>query len=250
MVKQIFITFFFIFICFWGKAERDNIESKTSPCARNNLKFNYDLLANQQAEVSYNCTDDFNLPILRSSWQTIMDEDYWTLKERPGFLRVKANKVEDSQDVFLSKTFSQKISKNTIGVAITYLDLSQLNNETRAGLYVKGEHNNMIGVQMDSGLKKIFVSINNTLEYGIEIENDAVIFRLNFDVDNAWFEYSFDGVDFTKIGESFLINTKPLIHDLIGIYCYSRVAEESFADFDWFYFDTKYDTALKYAENR
>jgi hypothetical protein len=113
MIKQILILLILMVICFWGRASNNDNEDFhgdiLGPAIRNSLKFNCDQLAGINNNDQSNFSDDFNLPQLRSLWQSNINESIWTLKERPGFLRIKAQKVYNIDRIVNENTFSQKV---------------------------------------------------------------------------------------------------------------------------------------------
>jgi beta-xylosidase len=252
MVKGILILFIFSVVCFWGRASNnddgDFQGDIPSPAVRNCLKFNYDQLSNSKNNDQPNFSDDFNLPQLRSLWQSNLNECEWTLKERPGFLRIKAQKINTIDEFSQKNSFSQKVKYNTNGEAVCLIDLTNLLDKTNAGLYFSSKMMNYIGVETNEGAKTLLVSVNNQVYRGPTISENSVAFRIKIENSRGWFEYSFDGLNYVQLGAIFNLSALSKGNDCIGFYCYNRNSEIGSVDIDWFYFNPKKDNETKFAE--
>lgn len=252
MVKQILILLILSVTCFWGEASNnDNANFHgdiSSPAVRNTLKFNYDQLAGINDEKQTNFSDDFNLPQLRSLWQLNAKECSWTLNERPGFLRIKAQKTGFNDRLIHEKTLSQKVKCNTSGEAVVLFDLANLSVNTNAGLYFSSKRINYIGIETVEGEKCLVVKVNDEVIHGPIIHENSVMLRIVFEVAKARFEFSFDGMVYNKLGSEFKLNTLKGDNNCIGLYCMNENNEKGSVDIDWFYFIPIIDNETKFAE--
>lgn len=250
MIKQIQIILILLVTCFWGRAGNNGNDDFhgdiTSPAVRNSVKFNYDLIAGMNYSEQTNFSDDFNLPQLRSLWQTTISESNWSLKERPGFLRIKGQKITDIDEFLPENTFSQKVKYNTIGEAISYIDLSNLSENSFAGLYFSSKRINCIGVEANSQIKRLIAKVDNQVFRGPEISGNSVVLRIKIENTKGWFEYSFDGLSYTQLGSLFQLSA--LSTDFIGLYCLNESNGQGSIDVDWFYYNPKDDHVTKFAE--
>jgi beta-xylosidase len=250
MIKQILILLILLVSCFWGVAGNDNNNfqgDNSSPAVRNHIKYNYDQVAGVSLNAESNFSDDFNLPQLRSIWQSNIDEKDWTLKERPGFLRIKAQKSDLIDQFSPENSFFQNVKYNTSGEVISYIDLTNLSEDSNAGLYFCSKRINYIGIVTDKGEKRITAKVNDQIFKGPEITETVVLFRIEIDKTRGWFEYSFDGLVYNHIGPMFQLSS--LSNDVLGIFCLNGRNGKGSIDIDWFYYKPQIDDKIKFAEN-
>ena len=250
MVKQILILLILLIACFWGKAGNDNNDFQgdiSSPAVRNNLKFNYDQIAGIKNNDQTNLSDDFNLPQLRSIWQSNINEKDWTLKEHPGFLRIKAQKIEEVDKISTENTIYQIVKYNTTGDVVSYIDLANLLENSNAGLYFNSKRMNYIGVETYKKGKRITAKVNDQIFKGPEVSENSIILRIKIEKTSGWFEYSFDGIVYYQLGSVFQLNA--LSNDLLGLFCLNEVKGNGSIDIDWFYYNPQVDNKIKFAEN-
>jgi beta-xylosidase len=252
MIKQILILLILLVICFWGKANNNGNDSFhgdiPGPAVRNSLKYNYDQIAGIKNNEKSDYSDDFNLPQLRSLWQTNIKETDWTLRERPGFLRIKAQKNGNVAGIEQENTFSQKLKYNTSCEVVSSIDLTNFSVNSNAGLYFHSKTTNYIGVETNEGKKILVVSINNKILQGPEIIVNSVLFRIKIENYCGGFEYSFDGLNYVKFGADFKLGTLSNDNDRIGFYCFNSNNESCSIDIDWFYYNQRSDNQTKFAE--
>jgi beta-xylosidase len=239
-------------ICFWGRASNNDNDDFhgdiLSPAVRNSLKFNYDQLAGFKNNEQSNFSDDFNLPQLRSLWQSNINESKWTLKERPGFLRIKAQKIKNIDGILQENTFSQKVKYNTCGEAVCDIDLTNLSEDSNAGLYFSSKWMNYIGIEIIGGKKTLVVSVNNEILRGPGISGNSIMLRIKIENFSGCFEFSFDGLNYIKLGSDFKLSALSNGNDCIGFYCFNKNNENGSIDIDWFYYNPRSDNQTKFAE--
>jgi len=253
MIKRILILFVFLAISFWGRAdgnsEKDFHDDIANSAIRNSIKFNYDLINETGIVESSNLSDDFNMPVLRSHWNAASIENNWTLRERPGYLRIKAQQKTSVQEIHPESTFSQNVKLNSTGEAVSFIDISSMNDGTNAGLYYSSSKINYIGIQSQGGRENIVVCVENIMHQGPELTNNSILLLVKISVSKAWFEYSLDGVTYTRLGCEFKVNALSGEKDTVGIYCLNSANENSSVDIDWFYYNPKVDDAIRFVEN-
>lgn len=252
MIRHILVLVSLLVVCNLGKAdnkvENNSIDDHTSSAIRNSLKFNYDLISGNSIAESSDLSDDFNIPTLRSHWEYRLKEGEWTLKDRPGYLRIKAQKISKVEDIRPENTFSQKIKSNIVAEAVTMIDLSGMDDHTCAGIYCRSSVINFIGIQAQNGKRNLTVTVSNNVFTGPEVTENTILLRVKIDVSKAWFEYSFNGIDFTKLGDQFQVTTMTGSEGLIGFYCLNDIDENCSVDIDWFYYNPKVDHTVRYTE--
>jgi beta-xylosidase len=252
MIKRILIFSILLIIAHFTKAGDVAVTNCTGAIAgssvRNSLKYNYDLYTGNNLVEPSDLSDDFNIPNLRSNWDYKLNEGEWNLKVHPGYLRIKAQKNATVQDINPEKTFSHKIKRNTIGEVVSMIDPSGMSNNTIAGIYCKSKIINYMGVKSINGSKQLIASVTNKEFYGPEMNETNVILRVTLGISKAWFEYSFNGIDFIKLGDEFKINELNNNDNFIGLYCLNDSDCNSSVDIDWFYYNPKLDVTTHYAE--
>jgi beta-xylosidase len=252
MIKRTSILFVLLAICFWGRADGDTesnfYDDVANSAVRNSVKFNCDLIT-EEGSVEYSpFSDDFNMPLLRANWNSESITDGWTLKARPGFLRIKAQRINSGEDINTEKTFYQHVTLNACGEAVGLIDLSSLEEGTHAGLYFSSVGVNYIGVYKQDGEKRLRVRISDKTIEGPMVTDNTLLLRVAINVSKAWFEYSLNGVDFSKLGDMFQLSALSGINHSIGFYCLNVENDNCSVDIDWFYFNAKVDDTIRFSE--
>src|SRR5258708_1047920 len=100
-------------------------------------------------------SDEFNdVNALGPQWQWNHNpnDSNWSLKERPGFLRLKASFATDL--IHARNTLTQQMQYKNFDL-ITKIDVSAMKDSQRAGLAMFGLHPSWIGVVQTNGAKLI-----------------------------------------------------------------------------------------------
>ncbi|MGD0461732.1 MAG: glycoside hydrolase 43 family protein [Tepidisphaeraceae bacterium] len=200
-------------------------------------------------------SDEFNQPTLGLQWQWWADfqDDWISLTERPGFLRMKAVATPavlfDRPNLLLQKFPAEAFT------VTARLELAKLEDGDRAGLVVAGLSTGALQVEKDpAGLKIIrttFIAHRPTHWRGDPLpgsddENESrtipgqsVFLRVKVNPGgNCVFSYSPDNERFTEIGPAFTAANDLWIGAKVGLFCNAPVGKSSkgFADVDWFRF--------------
>jgi len=253
MFKQLSFLLVLIFVGMYGRATNRNLQESTSiitPAVKNSICYNYQQINNSDINCeNESFSDDFNLPVIRNNWTSIGEKNEWTVKERPGYLRLSSQDCSPFQKEFLKTSFSKKVERNVLGEAICSIDLSKLEEGDKTGLFYSMTNLNYVEIEAMDGKKVIKTYINNHEEIGEIIQVSTIMLRTQIDETLAWFEYSTDGLNFKTIGHSFLIKHKDGEDDSVGVFCLNSNPSSGFADFDWFYLNFKKNTGSQFAEN-
>jgi hypothetical protein len=253
MIKQFSIAIFLIVLFVQGIADNnsDGICNEYIPnsAIRNSIKFNCDILESDHDVLGCDFSDDFNLPVLRSHWNVVIESGRWSLKERPGYLRIKAQKNQSLKNISTENTFYHYIDPNTRGQVESLFDLATMGANTFAGLYFKCEKVHFIGINNVNGEKNLLVSVSDKEYIGPVITQNKILIRVRIQLLKAWFEYSLNGTEYFKIGDEFNLVVDNYANNLIGYYCQSTANEDSSVDIDWFYFNPQLDNSVYFTEN-
>jgi len=194
----------------------------------------------QAPKAPYTRDDEFNGPDLANVWQWnhVPVEDDWSLTERPGYLRLKA----DAADNLLRSTTT--LTQRAIGprsVPTTILDTAGMAEGDRAGLALFNRPYGYIAVEKTAdGLDIIRVDENNG---GVtdRVSTDATRVWLRADADfmseEAQFSWSVDGERFEEIGEPFFTVYQLFTFQGVrySLFAFNTASEAGgYADFDSF----------------
>ena len=252
MVKHLlWFTTLFLVVGVWGKAantSRPSDNQSVSPAVSNSLYFNYSKIQGNGQTFEGSClSDDFNLPFLRSEWHTQSSNSLWTLKERPGYLRLKSQSKKRRQN-FLNTTFSKLINLNHNGEAVSLIELSNSKESDETGLYLLTNEMQFIQVKTKNGNKLLEAKIGNNYYSGVQIDGDQIVLKLQVQSGRAWFEYSTDGLNFQRMGQSFSLNTINASQPgHVGLFYLNKKGNGGTIDIDWFYLSQD-EMATQYTE--
>ena len=195
-------------------------------------------------------------------WNHNPIDDAWSLTERPGWLRLKTNRVVEN--LYLApNTLTQRMGGPQCS-GFVVLDVSHLKDGDCAGLAAFNSDSGVLTIKKDGKRLSLTMSeqkvklnnrskaVENVEERGIEtidLKNPKLIYlRLDGDFrpgqhDVANFYYSLDGQQWTAIGtknyrmnfdwQRFFMGTK------FGIFCYATKKAGGYVDVDEFVYETK-----------
>lgn len=162
--------------------------------------------------------NDYNGSNLALEWQWNHNPDnrFWSLTEREGYLRLRTVNVCDTV-VDARNTISQRTFGPECGGYIK-LDVSEMKDGDTAGLAAFAEKYGYVAVKIEDGKKYIVTvryndkdDVEQEFETGrVEITENEVYLRVDCDyknaTDKAYFYYSLDGENWTKIGNTLKMN--------------------------------------------
>ncbi|MET4105490.1 glycoside hydrolase 43 family protein [Hymenobacter sp. UYP22] len=169
----------------------------------------------------------------------------WSVKERPGYLRLKTGRV-DTSFLLARNTLTQR----TIGpvcAGATALDVSHLRDGDVAGLALLQKRYGLIGVKREKG-RNFLVLVSAESERPVEVQRlplaqSTVYFKTECDFtdrrDEATFFYSLDGASWKRLGGP-LKMAYTLPHFMgyrLGLFTYATKTAGGYADFDYFTID-------------
>jgi len=196
-------------------------------------------------------SDEFNVSTsglnLQWQWNHNPDNRCWSLSQRPGFLRLTTGRVDDNfeqaRNMLTQMTFGP-VCSGTIAI-----DVSHMNDGDITGLAALQKQYGIVGVKM-TGSAKFIVMISAEFGSAVELTNiplnqKTVYLKIDFDfekrTDKAYFYYSLDGKQWSKIGK-FLQMSYSLAHFVgyrFALFNYSTKTAGGFVDFDYFRISNK-----------
>lgn len=183
-------------------------------------------------------SDEFNSPKLGLQWQWNHnpEDDYWSLTERPGYLRLKAMPASDLMKA--RNTLTQKLIGGR-GVITVELNMENMASQQKAGLaYLGGggtKAENWLGVEHHGKGRRIQAVTAGLHYHGPELEGDVVWLQTEYDFAGATkFFFSIDGKEFLPLGGEGHLTAGFWKGARIGLFSYNSVAQRGAADFNWF----------------
>lgn len=203
-------------------------------------------------------SDDFDNRKLKINWQWNHnpEDKYWSLSERPGYLRLKTNRVVDN--LFAApNTITQRMEGPACSGAVS-MDVSKMKDGDVAGFSAFNGDAGLLSVQMD-GKKKYLTMSTNIVELNdadkaitkvnvdekerIELSQNTVYLRIDCDFsqhrDLAALYYSTDNRNWKKIGTDFRMKfdyTKLFMGTKFAIFNYATKSKGGYVDIDFFHY--------------
>ncbi|MFP4171458.1 MAG: glycoside hydrolase 43 family protein [Candidatus Hydrogenedentota bacterium] len=175
-------------------------------------------------------------------WNHNPDGDYWSVTDRPGYLRLVNDRVDsdihDTRNTLTQRTFGPECSGEVA------LDTANMKDGDYAGLAAFQNQYGFVGVkQSDSSRSVIMVDGSSGAPEEVEslpLKQDEVRLRIDFHFhdreDRAYFYYSLDGDNWSRIGDS-LQMSYTLDHFMgyrFALFNYGTKTTGGFVDFEYF----------------
>lgn len=205
----------------------------------------YHNFANSLEEAGENDYNGSNL-LLEWQWNHNPDNRLWSLTEREGYLRLKTglfcHSITEARNTLTQRTFGPECS------AYIKLDVSNMQNGDVSGFSAFAERYGYVGVKVEGDEKYLVMAKyddNDSVEQEFEIERvkldaNEVYLRIDCDfvdaTDKAYFYYSLDGENWTKIGNTLQMNYYGL-HFMgyrYAIFNYATKQTGGYVDVDFF----------------
>ena len=206
-------------------------------------------------------SDDFNDSKLGLHWQWNHNpiDNAWSLTERPGYLRLKTNRVVPT--LFLApNTLTQRMEGPTCSGAIC-LDLSKMKDGDRAGLAAFNSDSGVLTIKKQgkkltlemseqtcklTDRDKVVESYDEKVIESVALQQPKIWLRIDADfrpqterkgfmpgTDLATFYYSLDGEQWTKIGSDYRLGfdwRRFFMGTKFGIFCYATKKSGGYVD--------------------
>jgi beta-xylosidase len=132
-------------------------------------------------------------------WNHNPNDSNWSLKERRGFLRLKASFASDL--IHARNTLTQQMQYQDFDL-ITKVDVSAMKDGQRAGLAMFGVHPSWIGIVQRSGARLIvYANSGGESEIG-KFTGDSVLLQMHVEDEHVSYSYSTDGHSFLSAGSA------------------------------------------------
>ena len=210
--------------------------------------------------------DDFGTAKLGLHWQWNHNpiDQAWSLTERPGFLRLKTNRVV--QSIYLApNTLTQRMEGPTCSGSVC-VDLARLKDGDCAGfgafnsdsglLTVKKKGKRLVLEMSEQKVslterEKAVTDVEENIIESVELKQQKVWLRIDADFrpsstggyggkDLATFYYSLDGEQWTKIGSDYKLSfdwRRFFMGSKFALFCYATKKAGGYADFDAFNYE-------------
>ncbi|MCD8043728.1 MAG: glycoside hydrolase 43 family protein [Tannerellaceae bacterium] len=212
-----------------------------------------DIIARQPAVPAIVASDEFtrnpsdrDLPLVWQ-WNHNPDNKYWSVSERPGYLRLKTFRLDNSfptaKNTLTQRTFGPECSGE---IAI---DISAMKEGDYAGLGLLQQKYGVVGVKKEAGRFYIFSgnaqssdarNENYEEQESVPVQVGKVWLRAEADfrdqTDIATFYYSIDGTDWKEIGSPLKMEYT-LSHFMgyrFALFNYATKQTGGYVDFDYF----------------
>jgi beta-xylosidase len=186
-------------------------------------------------------SDDFNRTTLPPQWEWNYQPraDKWSLTQRPGWLRLKAFKpIEPDNLLKAGNTLTQRVFRTTKNEVIIKMDLSEMANGEKAGLchFNNPQHYAMLGIRCLDKVKSLEFKANGSDAIaGPVVVADMIWLRSTWGLDGlSHYSYSTDGKTFTDFGNAYQLAWGSYRGDRIGLFNYNNSADEGYIDIDYF----------------
>ena len=183
---------------------------------------------------------DSDMP-LTWQWNHNPDNDFWSVTDRPGFLRITNGRTDlnfvETQNTLTQRTFGPECT------GIVKMDVGGMQDGDVAGLGVLQEYYGFVGVKM-SGTAKSVIMINarsgDDAVETVPLTQNLIYFRISCDFkyqrDRATFYYSLDGSEWHETGNTLRMSYE-LSHFMgyrFALFNYATESAGGYVDFDFF----------------
>lgn len=182
-------------------------------------------------------SDDFSGTNLPPQWEWNYQprSEKWSLSERPGWLRLRAFKPLERDNLFKAgNTLTQRSFRTASNEVVIKLDLSGLADGQKAGLCHFAKTSSALGVTQNDGKRFLEYRQNKDVSLGPKIEGALIWLKSTWGLDGkSQYSFSLDGHTFQEFGASYLLSWGSYRGDRIGVYSYNNQADAGFVDVDF-----------------
>lgn len=195
----------------------------------------------------------------------IMPQSFADVKARPGYVRIRGQESRTSLNkvsilarkltsVYATVTtkmeYKPEVYQHSAGLIIYYDNMNYINLRKYYSQTLGGSALSII--QLENGEKTEY------LDTRIAVEDVPIYLRLRIEGRQLWFEWSYDGENYTRIGRTF-DTTKfsdeyckygEFTGTFVGLTCADRVLHKHYADFDFFSYEADEEKGVPAPEEK
>lgn len=195
----------------------------------------------------------------------IMPQSFADVKARPGYVRIRGQESRTSLNkvsilarkltsVYATVTtkmeYKPEVYQHSAGLIIYYDNMNYINLRKYYSQTLGGSALSII--QLENGEKTEY------LDTRIAVEDVPIYLRLRIEGRELWFEWSYDGENYTRIGRTF-DTTKfsdeyckygEFTGTFVGLTCADRVLHKHYADFDFFSYEADEEKGMPAPEEK
>jgi beta-xylosidase len=191
--------------------------------------------------VTPQSSDEFTASTLGPQWEWNYHprNDKFSLTERPGWLRLKAFKpLENDNLMKAGNTLTQRCFRTASNEVVVKLDLRGLADGEKAGLcHFAGSHS-AVGIVQDGMKRALEFRVNGKITPGPAITSNDLWIKSSWGLEGkSQYAYSVDGRTFTDFGDPYELTWGDYRGDRIGIYNFNNKAEAGIVDVDSFIYN-------------
>lgn len=203
-------------------------------------------------------SDDFSDKEMKMNWQWNHNpvNDAWSLSERPGYLRLKTNRIVDNLYAAPNTLTQRMEGPKCSGVIV--LDTSHMKEGDVAGFSAFNGHSGLLSVIADGNKKyltmntnivdlrnsdKAILGVEKSEKERVELKQNRIYLRIDGDFrlgqDIATFYYSFDNKAWKKIGTDFKMRfdyMKLFMGTKFALFNYATKELGGYVDIDFFHY--------------
>jgi len=185
-------------------------------------------------------SDEYDKAVLSPQWEWNYQPraEMFSLKERPGWLRLKAFRpLRPNTLVKAGNTISQRSFRSSNNTVVVKVDLQGMADGQRAGLCHFATSSSAIGVYQEGNRRTLEFRLNDKGEVGPELKNGNLWLKSTWGLDGKnQFFYSTDGVSFTPFGTTYQLAWGNYRGDRIGIYSFNDTNDAGYLDVDFLHY--------------
>ena len=203
-------------------------------------------------------SDDFSGKEMKKNWQWNHNpvNTAWTLSERPGYLRLKTNRIVDNLYAAPNTLTQRMEGPRCSGIAA--LDVSHMKDGDVAGFSAFNGHSGLLSVVVEGNKKyltmntnivdlrnsdKAILGVEKSEKERVELKQDMIYLRIDGDFrlgqDIATFYYSLDNKAWKKIGTDFKMRfdyMKLFMGTKFALFNYATKELGGYVDIDFFHY--------------
>lgn len=204
------------------------------------MKWAGDMPSTHKEKLYIKRSDDFDNDRLSAQWQWNYQprEDFFSLTERPGWMRLKAYPpIRTDKLLSAGNTLTQRCFRTADSDIILKMDITHMQDGQRSGLCHFSSQHAAIGVVKDGETCYPEYRKNDNVVRGDRLNVQYIWLRSQWGLDgNSRFSYSLDGENYLSFGEPYQLVWGNYRGDRLGIYCFNNKAESGFVDIDYFHY--------------